>query len=460
MMKDSLKIVLIGAGSREFARSMIHDLILEKELVQNSSIHVVLVDIHAPSLKLALDYAQSCAQFMKSDIKFSATLDRKEALVGADFVLLSIAIKRTEFWEQDFRVPFGFGIPHVCGENGGPGSIFHSLRNLHTILPICHDIEQYCPNAWLLNFTNPESKNLTAILNLTNVKAIGLCHGFYSFQHFASLLLQRPITELDVRTAGMNHFYTYYKITDRMTGNDLRNEFEQRMPTAEAELPPLVWYLWKTFGVIGYISDSHIGEYLGFAHQIIGTLWPFGIETRTIKLDEQQITSRTSFEAWRKKTDVHSYMAQSGASGNEAGMLTGQEQIDESVIQSSGELAIPVIGDMVLDRKILRGAVNVLNDKGYIENLDRDTSIELPAVVDRSGVHPDNVGRLPEGFAMLIKKQQGVQRLMVEAIRHQSRDILLQALLLDPVVGDKALEAERMLDYMLELQKEYLGEFR
>ncbi len=461
MNMERVKIVLIGAGSREFARGMIYDLVLDKELERQFQIHVVLVDIQKQNLEHTLKYAQRCATYKHSSVTFSATTDRVQALQGANFVLLSIAVKRTELWEQDFRVPLAFGLPHIYGENGGPGSIFHSLRNLHMILPICQDIERYCPDAWLINFTNPEAKNLTAILNLTNVKALGLCHGFYSFQRFASIILERPIDVLDVRTAGINHFFTYYKIDDAVTGDDLIPMFKTKLGDRLEELPPLVRYLYEKFGAIGYISDEHIGEYLGFAHEIVGNLWTFGIEKRTIKQNEAKIDTRTIFEAWRKNLDVHTYLeqARNDIHSSDAGMLSDDEIPDDTVIQKSGELAIPVIGDILLNRKELRRAVNVLNSDGYIENLDRDTSIEVPAWIDSSGIHPDHVGRLPDGFAALIKQQQAVQRLLVEALRSSSKQVLLQAFLLDPISESKAVETEKMLDYMLKLQKEYLPEF-
>ncbi|MDY0287962.1 MAG: hypothetical protein RBR15_03965 [Sphaerochaeta sp.] len=459
MQSKIVKIVVIGAGSREFAKGMIHDLILDNEINKNFKVHVVLVDVHKENLATALKYANRCKEYKNSTVEFSATTNRVEALVGAKFVILSIAINRTELWEQDFRIPLGFGIPHIYGENGGPGALFHSLRNLHMILPICHEIEQYCPDAWLINFTNPEAKNLTAILNLTNVKAIGLCHGFYSFQNFASLMLGQPLENLDIRTAGMNHFFTYYRIADLQTGADLAPLFVKNLQKNVSSLPPLVKHLWETFGAIGYISDEHIGEYLGYAHEIVGTLWPFGIERRKVMPDEQGINSRAVFEAWRRKVDVHTFLDQSEKT-IEAGMTSGDEELNDLVIKKSDELAVLVIGDILLDRNELRRAVNVLNTEGYIENLDTDTSVELPARIGASGITPDQVGRLPEGFASLIRQQQSVQRLMVDAIRYRSRDLLFQSLLLDPAIVGKALEAEKMLDYMLDIQKDYLPLFK
>jgi len=455
-MKQKVKIVLIGAGSKEFSRGLIHDLVLDKELSHGGRIDVVLVDINANSLRTMLGYAQRCVEVTGSPIRFSATENREEALPGADFVLLSVAIGRMDLWEQDFRVPLAFGMRHIYGENGGPGALFHALRNYTLIFPILRDIERFCPDAYLMNFTNPEARILTAILTLTDIKAIGLCHGFYSLHNLVSSVLDRPLDELDIRTAGMNHFYTYYHISEKDSGKNLISEFERKLSENPERLEPLVRYFWETFGVIGYDSDHHIGEYIGYAHEFSGMRWEFGIENRKVLQTDEIVTSGTAFRAWQHDIDVGTLLS-GDILQTDNDYLTGQRLPDDNVLVKSGELAVPVIGDIVLDRKILRAAVNVLNTKGYIENLARDACIEVPAVVDAAGIHPETVGSLPEGFAAQIRLQHSIQKLLVQAYQQQSRELLLQALLLDPVV-DSAINAQKFLDYMLKLQADYLPE--
>jgi alpha-galactosidase len=456
-MKKGLRIVLIGAGSREFARSVVHDLVLERELHEAVDLDVQLVDIDRDSLELMHGYARRCAEAVGARITFHATTERERALDGADFVLISIAVKRMELWEQDFRVPLAFGSPHIYGENGGPGAAFHALRNLSIIMPICRDIERLCPGALVLNFTNPEARILTAILTLTRLRALGLCHGFHSFQELAAKVLQRPLESLDVRTAGMNHFYTFYRIADRASGADLIPEFSWRVDADPDLLQPLVRYLWKTYGMLGYGSDHHIGEYVRFADEFAGRRWEFGIEHRKVHPAEQGVDGRLVFEAWRHKLDVEAYRAK-GIAAAERDALTGKAPVRREDIRASGELAVPVIADIALDRKRLREAVNLLNTEGFIENLDREGCIEVPALVDSKGVHPDRVGRLPEGFAALVRHQQSIQRLVVQAFAEKSRKILLQALLMDPASPPGAVATERMMDTMLELQAAYLPE--
>lgn len=456
-MKSGLKIVLIGAGSREFSRSIIHDLVLERQLHETRTLDVQLVDIDRDSLELMHGYAKRCAETAGARIAFHATADRERALEGADFVLISVAVKRMELWEQDFRIPLAFGAPHVYGENGGPGAAFHALRNFRIIMPICRDIERLCPEAWVLNFTNPEARILTAILTLTRLRAIGLCHGFHAFRELASRVLGRPLDELDVRTAGMNHFFTYYHIAERDGGRDLVAEFEARMKADEQSLEPLVRYLWRTYGMLGYDSDLHVGEYVGFAHEVIGRLWEFGIEHRKVDPTEHGVDGRTVFEAWRHRVDVQTYR-QRNIAEQERDALTGKTPLRRDQIRSSGELAVPVIADIVLDRGVLREAVNVLNTEGFIENLDRQGCIEVPARVDGVGVHPERVGRLPEGFAALVRLQQSIQRLVVQAYAERSRKLLLQALLMDPASPPSASQTERMMDHLLDVQAAYLPE--
>jgi len=454
--QKAAKIVLIGAGSKEFSRRLIHDLVLDTELTHAVNINVVLVDINPTAVQTILGYAQRCVKVTKAPITFSATTKREEALVGADFVLMSVAIGRMELWEQDFRVPLAFGLKHIYGENGGPGALFHALRNYTLIFPILHDIERLCPQAYLLNFTNPEARILTAILKLTNIRAIGLCHGFYSFHNFASRLLGRPRAELDIRTAGMNHFYTFYRIADKVNGEDLIPEFEHKVNENLDLLEPCVRFQWERFGVLGYGSDSHVGEYIGYAHEFAGMRWEFGIESRKVLQTDDLITSWTAFRAWQQKLDIGSFL-NSDIGQTDDDYLYGRRMPDENVLQPSGELAVPVIGDIVLDRQKWRESVNVLNADGYIANLAHDACIEVPATVDAEGVHPEYLGNLPEGFAAQIRLQHSIQKLLVEAYRQKSKKLLLQALLLDPVV-DSAINAQKFLDYMLELQSDYLPE--
>ena len=335
-------------------------------------------------------------------------------------------------WEQDFRVPLAFGFKHCLGENGGPGAMFHALRNYEIVLPICRDVERLCPEALVLNFTNPESRILMAMCHLTRVRAVGLCHGVLMARNDAARWLGRDPADLDIVTGGLNHLFWILKITDRATGEDLYPALREQ---AARHAPPLVRKLTEIYDLLVFPSDDHVGEYLSFATEFTGIRWPYGQEHRPVPAAE------TPPVDWRQA------------------YLAGEKEADERLARPGGEIVVDIIADVVNDTGRWEPTVNVPNTGGYVENLPREAVVEVPAVVDAAGVHPQTVGPLPEGLAALCRTQVSIQRVLVEAYRRRSRKLLLQALLLDPCV-DSVRRAEAMLDTMLELQKDYLPRFR
>ena len=177
-----LKIAVIGAGSEKFGGKMIVDLLMSKEL-QEIGTEIWIVDENAEAADRMMKFAERLREHVGSNIALEQTTDRLPSLEGAKYVITAVARRRWDLWEQDFRVPLSYGFGHVLGENGGPGALFHALRSFETVLPICEDIERICPDALLLNFTNPEARVLHAICHLTKVRAVGLCHGFYGALH-------------------------------------------------------------------------------------------------------------------------------------------------------------------------------------------------------------------------------------------------------------------------------------
>lgn len=431
MPKDKVKIVLIGAGSASFGRGTIAD-IMSCDDLRDFDCTVVLVDIDEEALDKMFTLAEMIRNHYKSPIKIEKTTDRTKALPGADFVVISVTQKRYELWEQDFRVPLAFGFRNVLGENGGPGALFHAMRNYGIVLPICHDIEKLCPDTLVLNFTNPESRILMAMNLLTKVKAVGLCHGVLEARRRAAQLLGKDLQDLDIVTGGLNHFFWLLKVKDRNTGEDLLELLREKI---KGNCPPLVQKMVDIFGFFMYPSDDHIGEYLSFAHEFTGTLWHYGREWR--KVPKSEAPSRD----WRDD------------------YLCGRRAVDQNLIRPGGEIAVDIISDILKDKNQWEPSVNVLNTGLYVENLDAKAVVEVPAIVNAAGVHPEKVGPLPEALAAFCRTQVSIQLLLIEAYRQSSKNLLLQALLIDPVV-DSLKRAEEMLDYMLELQKDYLPEFK
>ncbi len=428
------RIVIIGAGSHCFGRGQIADLLQTAEL-RGRNLELVLVDTDQAALDRMHRLAQRIQEHVGSDFSLSSTTDRRAALCGAAFVVVAVARRRYPLWEQDFRVPLAHGVRHVLGENGGPGALFHALRSLHLLLPICRDMEELCPEALLLNFTNPEARVLHAILHLTRVRAAGICHGVFGAEQALCQYLDRPREALEITSAGMNHFYCILQAKELATGADL-------LPTALAcavadpEAPPLFRKLAEIFGVFSFPSDDHIGEYLAWGSEYHGVKWVYGQESRRVPFFDTPAEDALSACA-----DDH-------------------RPLEAAMLAPSGEVTAPIIADILLDRKQRRSAVNVLNGaERFIDNLPPDAAVEVPAIVDAKGIHPLKVGPVPETMAAFMRTQFSIHTLVTEAYRTREKRLLLQALLLDPCMPSIAV-AEHVLDDLLALQGDYLPEFR
>ena len=429
-----MRIILIGAASRSFGLGQIIDVLRCPDL-RGRSVTLALVDGDAAALDLMTRVAQRARSHLQTDVQLESHTDRRAALPGADYVITAVARRRYELWEQDYRVPLAYGFHHVLGENGGPGALFHALRSFELIIPICRDVERLCPDALVMNFTNPEARVLHAISHLTRVKAAGFCHGVFGAMARICKYLGKDEEELDIVSAGMNHFYCILKVWEKSTGVDLLPQAVQ-MAAEDASAPPVFRTFAQVYDVFTFPSDDHIGEYLTFGAEFHGALWPYGRERRKVRLQEApEPDYLTEYATGKRPAD------------------------DPKITAGSHELTVPIICDIELKRDSYRPAVNVLNREGYIENLPRHSAVEVPARVDAEGIHPLHVGALPESFAAFIRPQCTIHDLLTEAYRTGSRKLLLQALLLDPNVNS-VRNAERMLDEMLNLQSEFLPRFQ
>ena len=264
------KLVLIGAGSTSFGTDTLRDLFAARKELNGSTI--ALVDTNPEALRLMSRVAQRLNEAKGGPFAIQATTDRCEALAGAGFVIIAVAVQRNERWRLDFQIPLKHGVKHVLGENGGPGGLFHAMRNIPIVLDICHDIERLCPDALVLNFTNPEGRICLAANRYTDLQFVGLCHGIGMAQRVIGQTLGLSPEEIDPRAAGLNHFTWILDLRRKSTGEDLYPIFKQEMPKKIAEVEREVgWgiklshYLMDTFGHWPSPSDDHVGEYLSYA---------------------------------------------------------------------------------------------------------------------------------------------------------------------------------------------------
>lgn len=452
-----LKVVIIGAGSASFGGGTIADLVASAEL-KEFELEIFLVDIDEKALRSMHRLAQLIRKHYKSTASIEATTDRTEALPGADYVIVSVAQKRWQLWEKDFYIPLAFGFRHVFGETGGPGAAFHTLRSLHLMIPICRDMERLCPDALMINFSNPESRVCLGITKLTSVRNVGLCHGPFATLKRLGDILEKPAEEIELTVGGINHFHWALQIRDRATGEDLYPEVDRRIRRFDWGVDAFTPLMYKVFGYFTYPAPSHPGEYVNFAHDIAGPMfvkWGLGQVSRRLgaSVTENVYTkegkiNQSSYELWSlehaRKIDR---------------VIAGSEPLTAELTKTTEELAVPIICDIEFDQNRRELAANVLNRDSAVENLPADAVVEVPILVNASGIHPVKVGALPEAIAGICNLQISIQKLLVEAYQQRSKQLLLQALVTDPIV-DSVPRAEEMMELMLRAESEYLPTFK
>ncbi|MGD2146697.1 MAG: alpha-glucosidase [Anaerolineae bacterium] len=443
------RIALIGAGSATFGLRTVGR-ILQSEALRDSE--VVLHDIDARALEAVEGVARTHLESLGRTHALSATTSRREALEEAAFCIISIEVgDRFELWEQDWRMPQQYGFRQVFGENGGPGGLFHSLRIIPPILEICGDIATLCPGALVINLSNPMSRICLAVKRAyPEVRFVGLCHEVESLPLHLPLILDTPLSNLSFQAGGLNHFSVLLNVRYRDTGEDAYPDLRRRAPAYFEGLPPLTQVLregfagqlpepaadghWadrrlvkailERFGYLPVTEDSHFGEYVHWAYDVV---------------DHKGIVDFYDwYKAWSSERPTASRL--------------------EALLEDGHWGTIPIVEGVVTDSGHTEMAVNVPN-KGLIDNLPEDLVVEVPGIVDKNGVHGVKLGPLPKGIAGLMRIQAAVQDLTVEAALKGSREIALQALLLDPVV-DSLERAEALLGAMLDVQAPYLGYIR
>lgn len=443
------KIVLIGAGSSQFGFGTLGD-IFQSQVLQDSEI--VLHDINDTALAKV---AEAGSQFMQDNnlpYAVSATTSRQEALQGADYCIISIEVgNRFDLWEQDWRIPQQFGIRQVYGENGGPGGLFHALRIVPPILEICADISAICPDAWIFNYSNPMSRICTTVCRkFPDLKFVGLCHEIASLKHHLPTILDLPWESIAARAAGLNHFSVLVSARHAETGDDLYPAIMAKAPAYFERLPGLP-SLSKYVAKHGRLPDISSDPEIFKAH----TVWPERSIFR-IMMDRMGVFPIT--------TDSHfgEYIQWAHDSADHQGIidfynlykqhLSKQEPVIKLKL---AERVVPIIEGIITDSGYEESAVNLPN-QGFIPDLPDWLVVEVPARVDKNGVHGLNPGPIPKAFLGLLHNQVAVHDLTADAVLSGTKAGVMAALMVDPVV-DVYQPLEQMVDTMLELQQDYLG---
>ncbi len=427
-----MKVVAIGIGSVIFGVELLRDVFRVPEF---RGADLWLVDVNADALGRMSRLAGRLNGAAGWDVALHSTSDRREALPGADFVVTSVAIDRIATWRTDHALALSHGFASVLSENGGPGGLSHTLRSVPLILEIGRDVERLAPRALLFNYTNPENRVCLALRRHTSVRAIGLCHSVAEAIEDCARVLARPRDQVEVLAAGVNHFTWFTSIRDARDGSDLMAEFGRRFAAMDTGDAPLRRQLFDRLGACPAIDDDHVGEYLPWAAEVIGTAgYDFGA------FDRRSSAAIARLEAW--------------GSGDLPVARLLAEPSQESRLDHG---AADIMGDVIGGRTRRRPSFIMANE-GCIDNLPADAVVEVPGIVQDGVPRGVPVGSLPDHVAALVRHELAIQEVAVEAAVTGSRELALRALLLDPVVNG-ARSAERFLDDVLSAHRDVLPRF-
>lgn len=421
-MPERTKIVFLGASSMSFGLNMLRDIFSSEELRGST---LTLVGRNPATLSKMSELAKLLNQKTRAGLIIEQTTDRRAAFDGAAFVINATAIDRNRLWKLDFEVPRKYGIRHTLGENGGPGGLFFTLRTLPLVFDFVREMREICPQALFINFSNPESRIILALGKYSPIRSLGLCHGIFMGQGDVARIMGMPYDQVDVWGAGINHFQCLLQIRDRSSGADLYPVLRAEEKTYDPSFAPLSRRLFRTFGHWMTCSDEHFGEYLAFG-------WEGGEKGYDFAADER---GRADFA---KALDR---------------VLAGAP-VPDDWLTPSGERGAAAISAIIHNRKRVLES-GIVPNHGVVPNLPDDAAVEVPVMADAAGIHPISLGPLPDAIAKLLTVQVQVQELAVEAAVHASKEIALQALLIDPVINS-ATAAVKLLDELWEINRPYI----
>jgi len=422
-----MKICFIGAGSTVFAKNLLGDCILNPNL---GEFEIALHDIDARRLSESFKLISAVNKYHNGKAKISVHVDRKEALEGADFVINAIQVGGYKpCTVYDFKIPAKYGLKQTIGDTLGIGGIMRGLRTINALEGIAKDIEEVCPKALFLNYTNPMAIVTGYLQKHTKVNATGLCH---SVQACVPTLLDivglkgQYLDECRWQIYGINHQAWLVEITDK-DGNDLYPEIKRRSLAKGCPKTDLVRReLMHTFGYYVTESSEHNAEYTPY---FIKDLYPGLYRKYKVPINEYPRRCRWQIRDWRKK----------------ARMLDKPDMVKHTLTNEYGSR---IIEAATLNKPyIFHGSF--LNTQLLIPNLPPEACVEVPAVVDAKGFHPVKCARLPEQCAALNRTNINVQLLTLKAWETRKLDDIVMAAALDPHTA-----CELSLDDIKEMVKE------
>ena len=431
------KIVLIGAGSHTFSRHLITDILTYPELRDST---ITLMDIAQEPLDLMTAFARKLVEQNGFNTTIESTTDRREALAGADYVFVTIRVGKYQQPLPKSPTEF-YGVELGRGDTIGAGGVFYGARHVPVLLDICHDMEKLCPDAWLFNYTNPMAIISWAISDYTRIKNVGLCHSVPNTSAQLATYMGVPYNEISYWVAGINHMAWFLNL--KWHGKDayplLREKFRDpavySAPEAHWAGPDVVRAeIFKAFGYFVTESSVHMGGYVPYFKKRPELIEKF-------KLDDKSSEIVRAKRAIRDKELTK--LPQQLQTGYKFPLVHSTEY--GSIIIHSLETGKPTV---------FNG--NVKN-KGLITNLPEGCCVEVPCLVDKTGIHPCYIGDLPPQLAALNRTNIHVQELAVRGIVEKDKTKIFHSILLDPLTGALLTidETKQLVDELFREEKQY-----
>jgi len=401
------------------------------------------MDISAENMEMATNLCRKMVADNNLPAKVTGTLDRKAALRGADYVISMVRVGGLEAFAHDIEIPLKYGVDQCVGDTLGPGGIFYALRTIPVLLHVAKDMREVCPNALLLNYSNPMAMNCWAVRRAGGVRLVGLCHGVQGGAWQIAKALGIPDNELEYICAGINHQTWFIKVSHK--GKDLTDEVFDAMKRECAASEPVRLDVLERFGYYSTESNGHLSEYLPWYRKrgdqmkrwIDPSYWAGGETGGYLRVcREGQDSYREDYPKW----------------------LSGE--LDQIPLGSrSSEHGSYIIESLETGRRYW-GCMNVANT-GLITNLPDGCTVELPCIVDSNGIQPTFVGDLPMQCAAVCRASISVQEMAVEAALTGDKHLAKLAILNDPLTAAVCTPDEvwKMCDEMFDALAPWLPQF-
>ena len=430
-----LKIAFIGAGSFIFTKTLVRDILTYPEF---SDATLALMDIDAEKLGFITKAVKKVVKAGNYPAKVISTLNRKKAVDGADAVIITILQGGVQVWRHDIEIPAKYGVDITVGDTRGPSGIFRALRTIPVVLDICGTVQDYAPNAVVLNYTNPMAMICRAVQErFPNLTMTGLCHSVQGTAKMLANWIGAPYNEITYRCGGINHQSWY--LDYRWNGKDayplIREAIATRPDLSKHE--PVRNEMFACFGYYVTESSGHSSEYTAWFRKrpdIIKACWPdatgHGAHARMLKGYLRRE------DTWRDNT---------------------KEDLKKPVdLQRGGEYASGILNAIIGDGAMFQFNGNVRNF-GLVDNLPYGCCVEVPVIASRRGLAPMPVGSLPPQCATLTSLNAQCEDMAVQGIVAGNKEMLYHAIYMDPLTSAvlSLAETKSMVDEMFEANREY-----